>query len=151
MLRLPSNQHNLVSRPKAAGLNTDHNSLLHDHVSSHEFRERNTAWLACHNACYHTLITCSQLPSLATHITVVSIAWKPKETNRGSGAGTGIAHQALTQTKPRSSHTVKLIYQPWVLHQWCQQSAYVTLGGVTKGALGSKAVWDIQTCWWDSV
>lgn len=76
VLQLPLKQYSLVSRPRTAGVNASHSPLLHHCVSSPELTKRNTAWLtlALMHMSYHTLITCNQLPSLATHISVTSIA-----------------------------------------------------------------------------
>lgn len=83
--QVPSQGYNLLSRPKAAQVDTDHNPQL-CHVSSHELTERGWAWPTLRASVHrsgNTWITYSQLPSLATHLSATSTAWKHKETNTG--------------------------------------------------------------------
>lgn len=117
--------------------------------------QRNTAWLTL--ATVHILSHFDYLQPVTTschthYCNQHCLETQGNKPRGGRGTGTGIAHQPRAHTKPRNSHTINLIYQPWVLQQWCQQSAYVKLWGVNTGALGTLKLYKtVQSCPWNSV
>lgn len=58
----------------------------------------------------NTWITCTQLPSLATHFSATSTAWKPKETNTGEVVHGQELLIGLNEAKEQSYEIIN--YQP---------------------------------------